>query len=92
MHQLYLIGYDIGDHRRSTRVLRAIRAHAVGGQKSLYECRLESADLAPMLGNFRSLLDAGKDRLLLLRLDPRATIHTLGTATSPSDGSLFQVG
>lgn len=91
MQQLYLIAYDVGDPRRGKRILRAIRAHAIDGQKSLYECRLAGANFTPMLDGFRDVLDAGKDRLLLMQLDPRAAIHTLGKATPPSDGTYFRV-
>ena len=89
--QLFLIAYDIVCHRRRARVLRAIRAHGLGGQKSAHECALTGRERRELEAAIRRLMDEKADRLLILRLDPRSTIETLGTATPP-DHSWFYVG
>lgn len=89
---LFLIGYDITCDRRRAHVLKAVKGHAVGGQKSLYECWFSSAEMQAAMHTVRTLIDADEDRVLFIRLDPRAVVHTLGTAVAPSDGDYFYVG
>ena len=38
------------------------------------------------------LIDDATDRVLILQLDPRALVHTLGVAVPPEDGELFYLG
>ena len=40
LRHLFLVGYDIASARRRRQALKAIKGHAIGGQKSLYECWL----------------------------------------------------
>jgi CRISPR-associated protein Cas2 len=40
----------------------------------------------------RNLLDLSTDRFLLLRLDPRSRVFTLGKALPPADPDYFYVG
>jgi len=37
---LFLVGYDISENPRRRRALRDVQHHALGGQKSFYECWL----------------------------------------------------
>lgn len=37
----------------------------------------------------RRLIDPTVDRVVFVRLDPRATVHTLGVAVKPHDGEFF---
>jgi CRISPR-associated protein Cas2 len=89
---LFLIGYDIRNNRRRRHALRAIKGHAVGGQKSIYECWLTQGELQSAMAMLRSVIDAETDRVVLIRLDPRSTVKTLGVAVAPSDGEFFYHG
>jgi len=92
LRHLFLIGYDITEARRRRRALKVVKGQAIGGQKSLYECWLTSAELQLAMRALRELIDPATDRVLFLRLDPRATMHTLGVAVRPQDGEFFYVG
>jgi CRISPR-associated protein Cas2 len=92
LRHLFLIGYDIRTARRRRRALKVVKAQAIGGQKSLYECWLTTGELQAALRELRSLIDPETDRVLLVRLDPRATVHTLGAAVAPQDGEFFYLG
>ena len=92
LRHLFLIGYDIASPRRRAHALKAIKGHAIGGQKSLYECWLTSAELQQAMAALRRLIDPVADRVVLLRLDPRAAVHTLGVAVAPEDGEFFYQG
>lgn len=89
---LFLIGYDIACDRRLRLALHAVKGHAVGGQKSLYECWLTSGELQQTMHKLRRLIDAEEDRVIFLQLDPRAQVHTLGVAVPPEDGEFFYQG
>jgi CRISPR-associated protein Cas2 len=92
LRHLFLIGYDISEAPRRRRALKVVKGQAVGGQKSLYECWLTSAELQRAMRELRELIDPGTDRVLFLRLDPRAAMHTLGVAVPPEDGEFYYVG
>ena len=89
---LYLAAYDISDARRLTAALKLTRAYATGGQKSVHEIYLTTAERKALVGDMRILLELQTDRFLLLRLDPRSRVHTLGKAVPPSDPDYFYVG
>lgn len=88
---LYLVAYDIADPRRLDAVMQSVRAYATGGQKSVYECFLTQAERAGLLADLALLLDEETDRLLLLRLDPRPRVITLGIAVPPADPPYYLV-
>lgn len=89
LRHLFIIGYDIASARRRSRALKAVKGHAIGGQKSLYECWLTTGELQQAMAALRRLIDPATDRVVLVRLDPRAAIHTLGVAVKPLDGEFF---
>lgn len=89
--QLFLIAYDVVCDRRRARVLKAVKAHGLGGQKSAHECALTGRERRELEAAIRSAMDSRADRLLVLRLDPRSSIETLGTAMPP-DPTWFYVG
>lgn len=92
LRHLFLIGYDIASARRRRQALKAVKGHAIGGQKSLYECWLTAGELQQAMAALRALIDPLEDRVVLVRLDPRAAIHTLGVAVKPQDGEFFYQG
>ena len=44
------------------------------------------------MATLRRLIDPAEDRVVFVRLDPRATVHTLGVAVRPQDGEFFYQG
>lgn len=89
---LYLAAYDVAHPNRLRAALHLVRAYATGGQKSVHEIFLTPAEKRELLHNFALLLDEDEDRFLLLRLDPRAKVITLGRATTPADPDHFYIG
>lgn len=92
LRHLFIVGYDVVCNKRRAKLLKAVKGHAIGGQKSLYECWFTSAEMQATMHTARTLIDADEDRVFFLQLDPRATVHTLGTAIAPADGEYFYVG
>ena len=92
LRHLFLIGYDISSARRRRRALKVVKGHAIGGQKSMYECWLTSGELQQAMHAWRHLIDPVTDRVVFVRLDPRAAMHMLGTAVAPVDGEFFYQG
>lgn len=92
LRHLFLIGYDIASARRRRHALKCVKGHAIGGQKSLYECWLTAGELQQAMASLRRLIDPAKDRVVFVRLDPRAAVHTLGVAVRPEDGEFFYQG
>lgn len=89
---LFLAAYDVAEPHRLGSALRLARHYATGGQKSVHELYLTSAERLHLLADMMLLLEKDEDRFLLLRLDPRCRIHTLGMATEPADPDYFYVG
>lgn len=89
---LHLAAYDIAEPRRLTAALKLTRAYATGGQKSVHELFLTPAEREQLVANMDALIDKSTDRFLLLKLDPRSRVHTLGRALAPADPDYFYVG
>ena len=86
---LFLAGYDVADPRRLRLALDLIKGHATGGQKSAYECYLNPAEQGRLLHDIALVLDEAEDSFLLIGLDPRARVYTLGRAVAPSEPEVF---
>ncbi len=89
---LYIAAYDVSDPKRLRSALNAVKAFATGGQKSVYECYLTDAEREILLKNVAGILNTVEDRFMLIRLDPRTRVHTLGIAVQPADPEFFYVG
>ena len=89
---LHLACYDIAEPRRQAAALKLTRAYATGGQKSAHELFLTPAERDGLLADMVALIDGQTDRFLLLRLDPRSRVRTLGKAAAPADPDYFHVG
>ena len=90
--QLYLAAYDVANPRRLKAGLDIVRGYATGGQKSAYECFLTEGERTELIHSMSLLLEESEDRFLLLRLDPRSPVHTLGIAEAPLASPFFYIG
>src|SRR5262249_44851454 len=88
---LVLVAYDIACDRRRARTLRAVRGFGIDAQLSVHECRFTARERREIWDRLTPLLEPG-DRLLLLILDPRSRIETLGTPRAPLDPTLHYIG
>ncbi|MEF3168706.1 MAG: CRISPR-associated endonuclease Cas2 [Deltaproteobacteria bacterium] len=89
---LYLAAYDITEAKRLRDALNVLKGVSTGGQKSVFECFLNNIEKKGLLSRVGRILDPAEDRFLLLRLDPRARVHTLGIGVEPSDPPFFYFG
>ncbi len=90
--QFYIAAYDVSDPRRLREALKVLREYATGGQKSVFECFLTKAERKALLWEVGAVIDPGEDRFVLLRLDPRGKVRTLGIAVRPVDPAYFYIG
>jgi CRISPR-associated protein Cas2 len=88
---LYLAAYDVADPRRLRAALDLVKGYSTGGQKSVHECFLTAGERARLLRAMEAVLVDAEDSFLLLRLDPRARVFTLGKAVEPMDAPYFHV-
>jgi CRISPR-associated protein Cas2 len=89
---LYIAAYDISSDKRLRAALKLVKRHATGGQKSAYECFLTPAERSDLLEDLGDVIDPDEDRFLLIRLDPRSRVHTLGIGEAPQDPPYFYCG
>lgn len=81
---LYLVCYDIANPTRLRRVRKEVRAYAVGGQKSFYECWMTDSEYGELLDTLRDLIDPKTDRVHFFELDPRQQPLFFGQASRQS--------
>ncbi|RMD85018.1 MAG: CRISPR-associated endonuclease Cas2 [Candidatus Dadabacteria bacterium] len=89
---LYLAAYDIRDDRRRYQALQWLREFSTGGQKSVFECFLTEDERIALLTGMTRIVDFSTDSFVLIRLDPRAKVHTLGKGRPPADPDVFYIG
>ncbi|WP_349618261.1 CRISPR-associated endonuclease Cas2 [Azotobacter salinestris] len=90
--QLFIAAYDIREPRRLRRCLHILKDYACGGQKSVFECYLSSAERQELLERMAGTMDLGEDRFLIAPLPAEASVYTLGIAVPPSDPEFYYVG
>jgi len=88
---LWLAAYDVRDPKRLRLALRVLKAYSTGGQRSVFECFLTEAERHRLLAEIGQVL-AAEDSFLLVMLDPRSPVRTLGIAVPPADPPFFYVG
>lgn len=81
---IYLVCYDISDRNAQRKVHKLVTAHAIGGQKSFYECLMSPSELNALVINIQKTMNSTKDRLHYFQLDPRSKPLYLGTAKRQS--------
>lgn len=89
---LYLAAYDVAAPARLKASLDLIKGYATGGQKSAYECFLSPGEKTALLSDMAQVLETAEDRFLLVGLDPRSRVYTLGVAMEPVDPPFFYIG
>lgn len=89
---LYIVAYDICSSRRLRAALKLVKGYSTGGQKSAYECYLTPVERRDLIEDMREVIEFGEDRFLLIRLDPRSRVYTLGIAEEPRDPPFFYCG
>lgn len=88
---LYLAAYDVCEPRRLRAALDLVKGYSTGGQKSVHECFLTLGERSRLLRGVARALEEAEDSFLLLRLDPRARVYTLGKAIVPMDAPYFHL-
>ena len=89
---LYIAAYDVTHPRRLRRALTVLKGYACGRQKSVFECYLSDAEIHHLLDQISAVLDARRDRFLLLRHDASSSTRTFGKAITPVDPAWFYIG
>ena len=77
---LYLVCYDISEPKILQKVHKAVKAFAVGGQKSFYECWMTQSERECLLEYLGNLIDYTTDRVHIFQLDPRRPPSLFGAA------------
>ena len=88
---LFLVGYDISQNSRRRRALRDVQGHALGGQKSFYECWLSVGELQTLMAQLRQRIDGDTDRVVFVRLDARSPSIQLGNAKAIASPDYFHI-
>ncbi len=88
---LFLVGYDISENPARRRALRNVQQHALGGQKSFYECWLTVGELQTLLAQLRTHINQEADRVVFIRLDARSQSLQLGQAQAIDNANYFHI-
>jgi len=88
---LFLVGYDICKNARRRRALRDVQHHALGGQKSFYECWLTVGELQTLMAQLGQRIDSEADRVIFIRLDARTDSLRLGQAEPIDNANYFHI-
>lgn len=90
--QLFLAAYDIADSKRLHKFLKLLRSYASGGQKSVFECWLSASERKQLLQAAQQLMNPEEDRFMVLNMDPRQQVKTMGKAVMPLDQDWYYLG
>lgn len=78
--RLYLVCYDVGSPKRLRRIHKLVKAYAVCGQKSSYECWMTKPEMQSLIAALSREAHAAEDRVDVFELDPRQMVFCFGTA------------
>lgn len=90
--KLYLAAYDIADDKRLREFLTLLRGYSSGGQKSVFECWLSQFEKAKLIQSADQLMVHEEDRFLLLSMDKRQKVKSMGKAVQPMDNDWYYIG
>lgn len=88
---LFVAAYDISHPKRLRKCHKVLKSISTGGQLSVFECFLSGSEVASTLNTVGEVIDRNEDAFLLIRLDPRSAVYTLGRAIPPKDPPFFLV-
>jgi CRISPR-associated protein Cas2 len=88
---LWIAAYDVREPRRLRLALQVLKGYSTGGQKSVFECFLTEGERKRLLAEAAAVL-APDDSFLMVRVDARTRVLTLGLAVPPEDPPFFYVG
>ena len=90
--RLFIAAYDISDAGRLRKALRVLKGYSTGGQKSVFECFLTPAEHQRLCREVDDVIDPGADSFILVPLEERTAVRTLGIAVPPENPSYFYAG
>jgi CRISPR-associated protein Cas2 len=82
---LILVSYDIPDDRRRTKLAHGLKDFGVRVQYSVFECNLETDELAKLEARVKHQIDPEEDSVRIYRLcagcREKVAIHGVGNVT-----------
>jgi CRISPR-associated protein Cas2 len=75
---LVIAAYDVASRRRIKRALKHCTAYASGGQKSVHECWVTSAEKSALARGLGKICGADADRWLIVDLGAKPRVLALG--------------
>ena len=78
---LTLIGYDVADPKRLSRVAGICEDYGVRVQYSFFECYLEEAEFTDFWLKLLEQIDEDEDRLVAYKIDARSARETMTAGT-----------
>ena len=78
---LTLVGYDITEAKRLSRVARVCEDYGVRVQYSLFECRLDESEFEDFWLKLLEEIDEKEDRLVAYKIDAKSAKQTLTAGT-----------
>jgi len=69
-----IIAYDISRNKLRYRVRKILKEWRLGGQKSVFECRLSQGEAEELFMQLGQVMDLGTDHLLMAWVEPRRKI------------------
>lgn len=88
---LFIAAYDICSPARLRAALRVVRGYSTGGQKSVFECFLSETEKEELLSRISRVIDAERDRFLLVPVAGNRNSIGIGIAVPPADPDYFYV-
>jgi CRISPR/Cas system-associated endoribonuclease Cas2 len=76
--RIYIIAYDSPSGNRRAKMLERVQGFGIDPQLSFHECCLSRGETRELWGELLACSDPARDKLLLLRLDPRNATWRLG--------------
>jgi CRISPR-associated protein Cas2 len=75
--RLYIVAYDIADHRRWRRVFKVMNGYGDWLQLSVFQCRLSRRRRAELETRLRELVKQGKDHVLVIDVGPAERVEVV---------------
>jgi len=87
-----IIAYDVSEGRARAKILRILKRWSLGGQKSIHECRLTTAQAEELFLQLLEWINPETDLLLLAWLEPQRQVLCRGLGRSVIGEKLWVVG